>query len=200
VERILLAAGGAWAEAAARAAVVLDQDGIAVMPAEGVYGLHVRPDRPRALARLRALKPRAPDRGWIGLLAEPELLARYAAPVPARAQSLARDHWPGALTLVVPASPRVPDSLRASDGTAALRCPGSELLRAVARASGGLLLSTSANEPGSPAPARAEDAGLKDVDLLIDQGPLSGAPSTIVRVDGDAVTMLRAGSVRIEGL
>jgi tRNA A37 threonylcarbamoyladenosine synthetase subunit TsaC/SUA5/YrdC len=70
----------------------------------------------------------------------------------------------------------------------------------VARASGGLLLSTSANEPGSPAPARAEDAGLKDVDLLIDQGPLSGAPSTIVRVDGDAVTMLRAGSVRIEGL
>jgi tRNA threonylcarbamoyl adenosine modification protein (Sua5/YciO/YrdC/YwlC family) len=200
VERILLAPGGTWAEAAARAAAVLDQDGIAVMPAEGVYGLHIRPDRPRALARLRALKPRASDRGWIGLIAEPELLARYAAPMPARAQSLARDHWPGALTLVVPASRRVPDSLRASDGTAALRCPGSELLRAVARASGGLLLSTSANKPGSPAPARAEDARLEDADLLIDQGPLSGAPSTIVRVDGNAVTMLRAGSVRVPGL
>ena len=85
MERILLAAGGSWAEAAARAAAVLDQDGIAVLPAEGVYGLHVRPDRPRALERLRALKPRAEDRGWIGLLAEPDSLARYAATVSTRA-------------------------------------------------------------------------------------------------------------------
>jgi len=200
VERILLAAGGSWAEAAARAATVLDQDGIAVMPAEGVYGLHVHPDRQQALERLRALKPRARDRGWIGLLAETGALARYAATVSTRAQSLAHDHWPGALTLVLPASPLVPASLRASDGTVALRCPGSELLRAVARACGGLLLSTSANEPGSPAPARVEDVALTDVNLLIDQGPLSGAPSTIVRVDGDVVQLLRSGSVRIEGI
>ena len=200
MERILLTVGGSWAEAAARAAAVLDQDGIAVMPAEGVYGLHVRPDRPRALERLHALKPRAKERGWIGLLAEPDSLARYAASVSTRAQSLAREHWPGALTLVVPASQLVPASLRASDGTAALRCPGSELLRAVARACGGLLLSTSANEAGSPAPARAEDVGLADVDLLIDQGPLSGAPSTIVRVEGEVLRLLRTGSVRIEGI
>jgi len=200
VERILLAAGGSWAEAAARAAAVLDQDGIAVLPAEGVYGLHVRPDRPRALERLRTLKPRAEDRGWIGLLAEPDSLARYASTVSTRAQLLARDHWPGALTLVVPASPLVPAALRASDGTAALRCPGSELLRAVARACGGLLLSTSANEPGSPAPARAEEVELADVDLLIDQGPLSGEPSTIVRVEGEVLQLLRSGSVRIEGV
>ena len=200
MERILLAPGGSWAEAAARAAAILDQDGIAVLPAEGVYGLHIRPDRPRALARLRALKPRDPGRGWIGLLAEPDSLARYAAPVSARARSLAREHWPGALTLVVPASPLLPGTLRASDGTAALRCPGSELLRAVAAACGGLLLSTSANEAGSPAPARAEDVVVSDIDLLIDQGPLSGLPSTIVRVEGEVVRVLRPGAVRIEGV
>ncbi|HKW50706.1 MAG TPA: Sua5/YciO/YrdC/YwlC family protein, partial [Candidatus Eisenbacteria bacterium] len=157
MERILLAAGGSWNEAAARAAAVLDRDGIAVLAAEGVYGLHVRPDRPRALERLLALKPRAKDRGWIGLIAEPDSLARYAATVSARAQALAREHWPGALTIVVPASLLVPASLRAADGSAALRCPGSALLREVTRACGGLLISTSANEPGSPAPARAGD-------------------------------------------
>lgn len=200
MERILLAPGGSWAEAAARAAEILDQDGIAVMPAEGVYGIHIRPDRPRALERLRALKPRASDRGWIGLLAEPDSLARYAAPVSTRALSLAREHWPGALTLVVPASALVPATLRASDGTAALRCPGSELLRAVTRACGGLLISTSANEPGSPAPARAEDVVLPDVDLLVDQGPLTGLPSTIVRVEGEVVRLLRPGAVCIEGV
>lgn len=200
MERILLAPGGSWAEAAARAAEILDQDGIAVMPAEGVYGFHIRPDRPRAVARLRALKPRASDRGWIGLLAEPDSLARYADPISVRAQFLAREHWPGALTLVMPASPLVPATLRASDGTVALRCPGSELLRTVTRACGGLLLSTSANEPGSPAPARAEDVALPDVDLLIDQGPLTGLPSTIVRVEGEVVRLLRPGAVRIEGV
>ena len=200
MERILLDAGGPLAAMAARVAQVLDRDGIAVLPAEGVYGLHVRPDRPRALERLRSLKPRPEGRGWIGLLAEPESLARYAAPLAATAESLARKYWPGALTLIVPASPLVPESLRASDGTVALRCPGSELLREVARACGGLLLSTSANDPGSPAPARAEDAAMTGVDLLVDQGPLSGMPSTMVRVEGDAVRLLRQGSVRIEGL
>lgn len=200
MERILLAPGGSWAAAAASAAAVLDRGGIAVLPAEGVYGLHVRPDRPRALERLAALKPRPQGRGWIGLLAEPQALTRYASQLEGRALLLAQKYWPGALTLIVPASPLLPDSLRASDGTAALRCPGSELLRAVAHACGGLLLSTSANDPGSPAPARAEDVTLEEVDLLIDQGPLSGAPSTIVRVDGDVVRLVRHGSVWIEGL
>ena len=132
--------------------------------------------------------------------AEPDALATYSAPVSTRAQSLAQEHWPGALTLVVPASSLVPASLRASDGTAALRCPGSELLRAVARASGGLLLSTSANAPGAQAPARIEEVGLTDIDLWIDQGPLSGAPSTIVRVEGDVIRLIRLGAVRVEGV
>jgi L-threonylcarbamoyladenylate synthase len=200
VERILLAPGGSWADAAARAAMVLDRDGVVVMPAEGVYGLHVHPGRPRALERLLALKPRAAERGWIGLLAEPGALGRYAADVSPATRSLVEAHWPGALTVVVPASPLVPPALRASDGTAALRCPGSELLRAVARACGGIVLSTSANEPGAKAPARADEVGFGDVDLLIDQGPLSGAPSTIVRAEGGAVRLLRPGAVSIEGL
>lgn len=200
MERIRLAAGGPWAAAVARTAAVLDRDGVAVLPAEGVYGLHVRPDRPGALVRLQALKPRAAGQGWIGLVADPEAFSRYAAPLAAAAESLARDHWPGALTLIVPASSATPESIRASDGTVALRCPGSEFLREVARACGGLLLSTSANDPGSPAPARAEDVALTEVDLLVDQGPLSGAPSTMVRVDGETVRVLRQGSVRIEGL
>jgi tRNA threonylcarbamoyl adenosine modification protein (Sua5/YciO/YrdC/YwlC family) len=197
VERIFLPAEGSWTAAAARAAAVLNQDGIAVLPAEGVYGLHVRPDRHRALERLAALKPRAAGRGWIGLLAEPELLARYAASPEGPAHQLARDHWPGALTLIVPASDSAPESLRASNGTVALRCPGSDFLRAVARACGGIILSTSANDPGAPAPARAEDVALAEIDLLIDQGPLSGEPSTIVSVEGTSFRTLRQGSVRI---
>ncbi len=207
MERILLAAwregeGGppgtgaaAWADAVSRAASVLNAGGIAVLPAEGLYGLHLRPDHPAAVQRLRGLKPGDGSRAWIGLIADPDALTRYAEPVPKRAVDLAREHWPGPLTLVLPASSSAPEALRAPDGTIALRCPGSDFLRAVTRSCGGLLISTSANAPGSRPPSRAEEAALDGVDLIVDQGPRSGIASTIVRVAGDSVLVLREGAV-----
>ncbi|MGH7680422.1 MAG: L-threonylcarbamoyladenylate synthase [Candidatus Eiseniibacteriota bacterium] len=183
--------------AVARAAAVLNAGGVAILPAEGLYGLHARPDLPEALGRLQAIKPREGGRGWIGLIAVPEDIARLADPPVDRALSLARRHWPGALTLVVRASSRTPQSLVAADGTVALRCPGSDFLRAVAEACGGVLLSTSANAPGAAPPATA--AGLDEgrADLLVDAGPLSGVPSTVARVEGEDVRVLREGAVRL---
>ncbi len=195
MERILL--GGADSNAVARAAAVLDAGGIAVLPAEGLYGYHVRPDRPVALERLDALKPREGRRGWIGLIADPGALALYASPVPPRAQALALEYWPGPLTIVVAASSAVPASLQGENGTVALRCPGSDLLRAIVRSCGGLLISTSANAPGAPPPARPEDVPLAGIDLILDGGPLSGVPSTIVRVTGDELRILREGAIRL---
>jgi L-threonylcarbamoyladenylate synthase len=205
VERIQLAARGGdprpgettFDAATARAAAVLNAGGIAILPAEGLYGFHARPDLPAAIDRLREIKPRESGRGWIGLIAATEDLARYAAPPIDRAESLARRHWPGPLTLVVPASLRAPRSLVADDGTVALRCPGSEFLRSVVQASGGILLSTSANAPGAPAPASPERLREEGVDLLVDAGPLSGIPSTVARVEGSDVRILRDGAVRL---
>ncbi len=117
-------------QAAARAAAVLRAGGIALLPAEGVYGLHALAADASAVERLRALKPRAAGRGFIGLIARPEDLKTWAK-AEARASSLARAHWPGALTLVLEASPAVPASLRTPEQTVALRCPGSVFLRAV---------------------------------------------------------------------
>lgn len=182
-----------------RAVAVIGAGGLAVLPAEGLYGFHVRPDRPAALERLRALKPREEGRGWIGLLDEPGALQRFAAAPAHRAVALAQEFWPGALTLVVAASPEVPVALWAADGSVALRCPGSDFLRAIARASDGFLISTSANAPGAPPPARIEDLVAAKVDLIVDAGPLSGVPSTIVRVSGDDVRMLREGAVILRG-
>jgi len=209
VERILLSVPGrdpgagappgasTFDAAVARAAAVLNAGGVAILPAEGLYGLHARPDIPQGLERLHAIKPRESGRGWIGLIAAPEDLARFADPPADRAAALARRHWPGPLTLVVRASMRAPRSLVAADGTIALRCPGSEFLRDVIRACGGILLSTSANPPGAPPPAAAEGLSFLQADLLVDAGLLSGVPSTVARVDGDEVRVLREGAVRL---
>jgi len=179
-----------------RAAATLRGGGIALLPAEGVYGFHALASSEPAVERLRAMKARAPERGFIGLLARAEDLDAYAE-APRLALELASAHWPGPLTLVLAARPDAPNALRASDGTIALRCPGSEFLRAVVAATGGLVLSTSANEPGSPPAVRLDAVAADSYDLGIDGGDLSGIPSTLVRVVSGYLEILRAGAVRI---
>jgi len=196
--RIALAPGAPWSEAAERAAAVLRSGGVALLPTEGVYGLHVLASDSVAVARLVALKPRGTEKGFIGLIAEPGELPRWSESS-ALASALAAEHWPGALTLVLRASPAIPDSMRSPDGTIALRCPGSPFLRAVVVGAGGIVISTSANETGRPAMIRPEGELLARVALVVDQGELSGTPSTIARIEEERVRVLREGAVRLGG-
>ena len=189
-----------WREALEEAAARLDAGEIVLLPAEGLYGYHVRADRTAGIERLHALKPRRAGKGWILLLEDPASLERWDVTLPARALALARRHWPGPLTIALPASASIPEALRAADGSAAVRCPGNPFLLAVVRAAGGLVVSTSANQPGEDPPARLEDAARSGTALAVDAGPLSGLRSTVVAVDGGTIRVLRVGAVRLADL
>ncbi|HET9939552.1 MAG TPA: Sua5/YciO/YrdC/YwlC family protein [Candidatus Eisenbacteria bacterium] len=183
------------ADLIARAAAALLEDKVALLPAEGVYGFHARASSAIAIERIRALK-RDPRAGFIGLIAEPGDLERWAHASP-HALELARRYWPGALTLVLDARPEAPESLRSESGTIALRCPGSDLLRGVVQGVGEPVLSTSANRSGEPPALRADDAPSGVADLIVDGGVLDGRPSTLVRVGPKGVEILRQGAVRL---
>jgi L-threonylcarbamoyladenylate synthase len=185
------------AEIARRAAEVLRNGGIALLPAEGVYGFHASSTSAAALDRILALKGRSDRAGFIGLIARPEDASRWAS-VEDAAERLLRAHWPGALTLVLDALPEAPAALRSTDGTIALRCPGSSFLRAVVAAlDAGPVLSTSANLPGTAPPTRVEDAPPGMAELIVDGGTLAGTPSTVVRVSPSGIQVLRSGAVAI---
>jgi len=202
VDRIDLAAPATWAAVVADAASALRRGEVVVLPAEGLYGYHVRADDPAALAALQRVKPRLEGRGWIVLLATPEPRGAVAttdpwrASFPPAAAELALAHWPGPLTLVVPAPDVAIRDLAAADGTIALRSPGSPFLQAVLAAVGSPLVSTSANRPGGAPPSRLESCDLGGVVLAIDAGPLSGLPSTVLRVNGSTVEVLRSGALK----
>jgi L-threonylcarbamoyladenylate synthase len=183
------------AELIALAAAALLADEVVLLPAEGVYGFHARASSATAVARIRALK-RDSRAGFIGLIAHPDDLGRYAHASP-EALELARRHWPGALTLVLEARPEAPAALCSEDGTIALRCPGSALLRGVVQGVGEPVLSTSANRSGERAAREADDAPAGVADLIVDGGPLDGRPSTLVRVGPKGVQILRQGAVRL---
>jgi L-threonylcarbamoyladenylate synthase len=192
-------------EIARRAADVLRRGGIALLPAEGVYGFHAFPHSASAMKRIFALKQRTSRAGFIGLIARPEHAGRWAI-VDDVARELAGTHWPGSLTLVLEAGPSTPEVLRSSDGTVALRCPGSSFLRSVITAIGGVdepgsapLLSTSANRSGSPPATKVADAPMDVAELVVDGGVLSGTPSTVARVSNGVVSILRPGAVKLGG-
>ena len=190
--------GAPWQDAAERAASLLRAGLVALLPAEGVYGLHASASNPLAVERLDRLKPRAAEKRYIGLIADPASISRWTEAGP-RALALAREHWPGALTMVLRASISIPPWLPAPDGTVALRCPGNPFLREVVARTGGIVLSTSANQPGEGPMVRPQGALAERVDLIVDQGTLTGVPSTIIAVDGDVVRVIREGAVRVTG-
>ncbi len=185
----------------AAAAAVLRRGGLVVYPTETFYGLGALAREEEALERLARAKLR-PEGKPLPLLAADLTQVVEVALLEGRAARLAARFWPGPLTLVLPARPGLPAEITAGTGTVGIRVPGSALARALARAAGGALVSTSANPSGGPPPARVDDLepGLRGaVDHVLDGGPTPGGrPSTVVAVDGEAVRLVRAGAVSFE--
>ncbi|MFC1572417.1 L-threonylcarbamoyladenylate synthase [Candidatus Eisenbacteria bacterium] len=186
---------------------VLSSGGLALLPAEGLYGLHVchKPasDMPGAgrpvsspLIKLRGVKGDSPGRPYIVLVGSRTEAAALTAEWPPTVTKLVSDAWPGPLTLVLPAAGDVAPELT-RHGSIAIRCPGSLLLRTLADRLGGQLLSTSANRAGQPPPAKIQDVTLEiqeACDIIVDGGELPGTGSTLARVETDgALTILRPG-------
>jgi L-threonylcarbamoyladenylate synthase len=187
------------AERVARAAASLRAGGILAYPTETFYGLGALASRRDALARLLAAKLRPEGKPLPLLAADLDQVRAVVRELPPLVAGLAARFWPGPLTLVLPAAPGLDQAITAGSGTVGVRVPGSEVARALARAAGGAIVSTSANRSGEPPAARAEDlpAGLRAaLDGVLDGGPTPGGlPSTVVAVEGGALRLLRPGAV-----
>ena len=184
-------------EAIARAVEALRRGQLIAFPTDTLYGVGGDALSESAAERVVEAKGRSPGRGLPVLLAEPGDALRLASEWPAAAARLAQRYWPGALTIVVPARPEVPDAVRA-ERTVALRVPGLPSLCAMIARAALPLIGTSANQSGAPPALTAAEAvtALGDaVALVLDGGRIGGAPSTVVRVDGDVLTVLREGAI-----
>jgi L-threonylcarbamoyladenylate synthase len=173
--------------AVAETVAALRGGGAVVLPTETVYGLAVLPG---GEDRLITLKARPADMPIAVLVADPAQVEELATAPPAAAELMAA-HWPGPLTLVLPA--------RDGSGTVGVRFPDHDFVRAVA-AEVGPVATTSANRHGEPTPATAHAAaaGLAGpVDLVIDGGAVTGTPSTVVDATVDPPVVLREGPVEL---
>jgi L-threonylcarbamoyladenylate synthase len=168
-----------------------------LLPTETVYGVGALPSVPGATSKLFALKGRPAAVPVAVLVASADEAWTLAAAVPPDARRLAERFWPGPLTLVLRRHATLAVELGGDAGTVGVRCPDHALIRTLAE-SVGPIATTSANRHGEPTPATAAAAAAAlagPVAVVVDGGPLSGQPSTVVDLTGGDLRVLRAGPV-----
>ena len=186
-----------------RIAATLRSGGIVALPADTLYGLSCDPYREDAVARLAAIKGYGVTRPFVILFDGSEgWLDRLTSCRSAAAERLRAEHWPGPLTLVLPAGPDAPGSVLSGKGTIALRHADHGLSAAVLRAFGGVMVSTSANRAGEDplrsAPAIVAALGA-EVDLIVDAGPRPDHPgSAVVDLTVDPPRLIRPGPLQLK--
>jgi L-threonylcarbamoyladenylate synthase len=159
---------------------------------------------PEQAERIYALKQRSFDKPLILMGAEIEQLWPYLAGTPQEReqwQQLMEQHWPGALTLVLPASERLPKAMNPQDPTTlGVRIPDCAIAREFLRQSGPLA-TTSANRSGEAALLEmgAIAQAFPSVAVLQPEPAVvaSGQPSTVLRWSEGQWEVLRQGSIRL---
>ncbi|MFN2433553.1 MAG: L-threonylcarbamoyladenylate synthase [Gemmatimonadota bacterium] len=194
----------AWSEAAPGAALgesleVLRAGGVVAHPTETVYGLAAAAEDERGQAELLRLKGRSPPRAFLLLFASRGDLEARLGELPTGGDALARAFWPGPLTLLFPARADLPTWWSGPDGDVAARVTPHPFAVGLVQELGGPVLSTSANPPGRATPATAAGvarafAGCA-LRLVVDGGPRSGSPSTLLRWTDRGWAVLRSGPV-----
>jgi L-threonylcarbamoyladenylate synthase len=181
---------------------------LVAFPTETVYGLGADACNADAVARIYSVKGRPADHPLIVHVASMEGLGDWADDVPEYAISLARDFWPGPMTLIMKRSGLAGDFVTGGQDTVGVRVPDHPvalgLLEAFARAGGKGVAAPSANRFGNVSPTTAQAVAdelseyLGDADQILDGGPCQvGVESTIIDCTGDVPRILRPGAVTV---
>ncbi len=191
-------------EGLAAAVQLLRGGGLVAFPTETVYGLGADATDPDAVARIFAVKGRPADNPLIVHLADATDLTRVVDEVTPLARRLAREFWPGPLTVVLDARDELPRITTGGHTTVAVRVPDHPVATALLAEADVPVAAPSANRSGRPSPTTAAHVAtdLGDaVDAILDGGPCPvGVESTVVDARGDRPVVLREGSVTREQL
>ncbi len=177
--------------------LALNRGEIAIVPTDTVYGLAASIDCPSAIEEIFRVKGRAFDKPIPILVDGLESATRMASCLPEASRRLAAAFWPGALTIVVPASNLTPSRCLGPGSTVGLRMPDHPLMLELLSRCGGRLAVTSANRSGMPEFRTAAAAQkVLNVEVVLDGGKTpGGTASTVVDVTTGDPKILRSGAI-----
>ena len=174
---------------------------LVAFPTETVYGLGADAFRSAAVDKIFAAKGRPSESPLLVHVSNLDQVKQLAAQVPPAAVKLMERFWPGPLSMVLPASPSVPEVVRGGRPGVGLRMPSHPVALALIEATGPLA-APSANRYGRPSPTSADHVR-QDLDGLIaailDAGETgAGLESTVIDLTDNHYRILRRGGIRAE--
>lgn len=183
----------------AAAAAILAQGGLVAFPTDTVYGLGCSSSHPEAIEAIFALKGRPPEKRVAILVSGLDAVDANAWRVDHRARALADRFWPGALSLVLPAS--------AGEGrTQSFRAPDHSVALALIDVAGPMYV-TSANVSNEPDTLEADDVLIAfatradELAAVVDGGRVpGGTPSTVLDLSLTPADVVRPGPITREML
>ena len=185
-------------EALERAAGYIRRGGVVAIPTEGLYTLVADPLNLHAVGKVFAAKGREIQRALPLLISGPYMAEELARDLSARFYILARHFWPGPLTVIVPASSKVPLKVTGNTGRLAIRQSRSRVAQALLEWLDQPLISTSANISGQPTcRSGIEVFGQMDgrLDLVLDGGVCSGQGNTTVDITEPYWKIIKEGAI-----
>lgn len=182
-----------------KAAKMLRNGELVIMPTETVYGLAANALDTKAVADIFTAKGRPQDNPLIVHVGSADWLPKYALEIPDEAKKLIDKFWPGPLTIILKKSSLIPDIVSAGLDTAAFRCPSHPVAHALIEAAGVPIAAPSANISGKPSPTLLKYC-MEDMDgkvsAVVDGGPCGvGVESTVITLCGGVPRVLRPGGV-----
>jgi L-threonylcarbamoyladenylate synthase len=181
-----------------RAAAAVRRGEVVAIPTDALYTLVADPLNLHAVGRVFAAKGRESIRSLPLLVSDIVMAEELASEVSARFYLLARKFWPGPLTIIAPASSRVPLKVTGNTGRLALRQSHSKVANALLERLAQPLIATSANLSGQPTcTSGIEVFGVMDgsVDLVLDGGTIAGAGATTIDVTEPYWRVIREGAI-----
>jgi len=181
-----------------RAAAAVRRGEVVAIPTDALYTLVADPLNLHAVGRVFAAKGRESIRSLPLLVSDIVMAEELAAEVSARFYLLARKFWPGPLTIIAPASSRVPLKVTGNTGRLSLRQSHSKVANALLERLAQALIATSANLSGQPTcTSGIEVFGVMDgsVDLVLDGGTIAGAGATTIDVTEPYWRVIREGAI-----
>ena len=185
------------------AADIIRQGGLVAFPTETVYGLGADATDATAAKKIYAAKGRPSDNPLIIHVSEPRDAELYAHTCELY-YKLAEAFMPGPLTVIMPKRDTIPDGVTGGLDSVAVRCPSHSVARELIALSGTAIAAPSANISGSPSPTSAAHV-ISDlsgiIDAIIDGGECEiGLESTIVKINGERLVLLRPGAITVDAL
>jgi L-threonylcarbamoyladenylate synthase len=194
------------ADAISNAAKALKDGHLVAFPTETVYGLGADATNEKAISRIYSVKGRPTDHPLIVHISSINKIGDWATDIPDYAIKLAREFWPGPMTLILPRSKIAKDFITGGQNSVGLRVPDQPialaLLNKFEELGGKGVAAPSANRFGAVSPTTANDVNeelgkfLISNDLVLNGGPCQiGIESTIIDCTGPLPKILRPGAV-----